>query len=89
MLIHYNCRLIGGITQWLEEANKGLRPKIKLMHVNGHEKGIKRPQRSSLRYLYPSEGYTLLGPRYDHFYDGYYALLPHVHMCFSSFEGDF
>jgi hypothetical protein len=30
-----------------------------------------------------------LGPRYDHFYDGYYTLLPHVHMCFSYFEGAF
>jgi hypothetical protein len=31
----------------------------------------------------------MLGPRYDHFYDGYYTLLPHVHMCFSSFKGAF
>jgi hypothetical protein len=36
----------------------GLRPKIKLMHLNGHEKVLKQPQRSSLRYVYPSEGYT-------------------------------
>jgi hypothetical protein len=25
----------------------------------------------------------MLGPRYDHFYDGYYTLFLHVHMCFS------
>ena len=31
----------------------------------------------------------LLGPRYDHFYDGYHTLLPHVHMCFSYFKGAF
>jgi hypothetical protein len=31
----------------------------------------------------------LLGPRYDHFYDGYYTFLPHVHMRFSSFKGAF
>jgi hypothetical protein len=30
----------------------------------------------------------VLGLRYDHFYDGYYTLLPHVHMCFSYFKED-
>jgi hypothetical protein len=32
---------------------------------------------------------SVLGPRYDHFYDGYYTLFPHVHMCFSYFKGVF
>jgi hypothetical protein len=40
------------------------------------------------KWLNLLEGY-LLGPRYDHFYDGYYTLLPHVHMRFSSFKGAF
>jgi hypothetical protein len=30
---------------------------------------------------------VMLGPRYDHFYDGYYTL--YVHVCFSYFKGAF
>jgi hypothetical protein len=37
----------------------------------------------------PQDGWGLLDPRYDHFYDGCYTFLPHVYICFACFEGSF
>jgi hypothetical protein len=59
-------------------------------YMHPHFMGVPRAWVQLFHHLtYYSNICLTLGPIYDHFYDGYYTLFPHVHMCFSYFKGAF